>query len=214
MIDHSLLRPDLTSDDILRGCKEAIDYDFVCVCVNPAHVELAARTLSGTNVRVSSVVSFPFGLSTTDAKVTEAQIALSQGAREIDMVMNYSALRSGQLRFVEEDIRRVVDAAKAHHKDTIVKVILENCYLTERQKIDACTTAVQAHADFVKTSTGFGAGGATVDDVRLMRRTVGPKIGVKAAGGIKTLEQALRMVDAGATRIGTSSSIPIIEAIH
>jgi len=213
MIDHSLLRPDLAADAITHGCKEAIDYNFISVCVNPAHVELAAQLLNGTNVRVCSVVSFPFGLSTTDAKVMEAKIALSQGAKEIDMVMNYSALRSGQLHSVEEDIRRVVDAAKAHHKDTIVKVIFENCYLTERQKVDACTTAVQAGVDFVKTSTGFGAGGATVEDVRLMKRTVGPKIGVKAAGGIRTLEQALQMVDAGATRIGTSSSVSIIEAL-
>jgi deoxyribose-phosphate aldolase len=213
MIDHSLLRPDLTYDDILRGCQEARENNFITVCVNPAHVELAANALKGTNVRVCSVVSFPLGLSTTDTKVHEAKMALANGAREVDMVMNYGALRSGQTLLVQEDVRRVVEAAKAFRKEAIVKVILENCYLTKQEKITGCTISVEADADFVKTSTGFGAGGATIDDVRLMRQAVGPKVGIKAAGGVRTIEQAIEMIEAGATRIGTSSSLSIIQSV-
>jgi deoxyribose-phosphate aldolase len=159
------------------------------------------------------VVSFPFGLSTTEAKVQETKIALAHGATEIDMVMNYSALRSNQQQLVREDIKRVVEAAKAVSAKNIVKVILENCYLTDEQKVQACSIVAQAKADFVKTSTGFGAGGATVEDISLMRRTVGPVMGVKAAGGVKTLDQVIQMVEAGATRIGTSSSVYLIQSL-
>jgi len=204
----------MSDDDILQGCREAREYGFISVCVNPAHVELAAKALKGTNVRVCCVVSFPFGLSTTEAKVNETKIALAQGATEIDMVMNYSALRSGKTSFVKEDIRRVVEISKTFHKDTIVKVILENCYLTDQQKITACSSAVEAGVDFVKTSTGYGSSGATVEDVKLMKRTVGDRAGIKVAGGVRTLEQAIQMIEAGATRIGTSSSIAIIQSIN
>lgn len=214
MIDHALLNPSLTNGDILRGCQETRDYGLFAVCVNPANVELAARALRGSNVRVCSVVSFPFGLSTTDSKVYEAKLALSQGAVEIDMVMNYCALRSNQTQIVQDDIRRVVEAAKGVSSGTVVKVILENCYLTDEQKVNACSMAVQAGADFVKTSTGFGTSGATAKDIQLMRHTVGPKMGVKAAGGVRTIEQVMEMINAGATRIGTSSSVSIMHSLE
>lgn len=213
MIDHALLSPNLTNGDILRGCQEAREYGLFSVCVNPAHVQLAARTLRGASVRVGCVVGFPFGLSTTDCKVFEVRTVLAEGAVEIDMVMNYSALRSNQIQFVRDEIRRVVEAAKGVSGRVVVKVILENCYLTDDQKVEACSLAVQAGADFVKTSTGFGAGGATVEDVKLMRRTVGPRMGVKAAGGVRTIEQAMEMIGAGATRIGTSSGISMLQSL-
>jgi deoxyribose-phosphate aldolase len=160
------------------------------------------------------VVSFPFGLSTTEAKVHEARTVLGQGAEEIDMVMNFSALRSGNADAVMTDMKSVVDEAKRALSNAVVKVILENCYLTEAEKIQGCQLAVRAGADYVKTSTGFGKGGATVDDVKLMRKTVGPEVGVKAAGGIRTLEQTLAMIEAGANRIGTSSSVSILESLR
>lgn len=165
-------------------------------------------------MKVCSVLSFPFGLSTPDAKASEARCVLALGAQELDMVMNFSALRSGDADLVLRDIRAVVDQAKRFSKTVVVKVILENCYLSDEQKKLACILAVKGEADYVKTSTGFGAGGAAVQDVRLMRATVGPKFGVKAAGGIKTLDQALTMIEAGANRIGTSSSVSIIESMR
>jgi len=212
MIDHSLLNPTLTEQDIKKGCQEAIQYGFAAVVVNPSHVPIVARELKKSAVRVCSVISFPFGLSTTADKVHEARTALDQGAEEIDMVMNFSALRSGHSDLVLEEIRAVVQEARRRQGKT-VKVILENCYLTQSEKIEACQLTVQAGADFVKTSTGFGKSGATVDDVRLMRKTVGPKFGVKAAGGIRTAEQALQMIDAGANRIGASASVSMIESL-
>lgn len=214
MIDHALLSPNVTRGDILRGCKEAKQLGLFSVCVNPAHVQLAARALEGSNVRVCSVVSFPFGLSTTDSKIHEARMALADGAVEIDMVMNNVALRSNQALLVREDIAGVVQAAKAVKSRTVVKVILENCYLTDEQKVEACRIAVQAGADFVKTSTGFGTGGATVKDVQLMSRTVGPEVGVKAAGGVRSVEQVMQMIEAGATRIGTSSSVAVMRSLE
>jgi len=214
MMDHSLLRPTLTLDDIRRGCKETIQYGMAAVLVNPVHVNLASKLLGDSAVKVCGAISFPFGLSTTDVKVYETRTALAQGAREIDLVMNFCALRSGDTEFVLNDVASVVREAKQSSGDVIVKVILENCYLTDAQKTEACHLAVKAGADFVKTSTGYGAGGATVEDVRLMKKTVGPKIGVKAAGGIRTLDQALAMIEAGANRIGTSASISILESLR
>jgi deoxyribose-phosphate aldolase len=213
MIDHSLLHPSLTTEDIEKGCAEAIKYRFAAVVVNPAHIPVIARTLQASPVKVCSVISFPFGLSPPEVKAQEAKTVLGEGAREIDMVMNFSALRSGHPDIVQNDIGAVVNEAKGFSKDVIVKVILENCYLSEEQKKQACTLAAQAGADYVKTSTGFGTSGATVEDVRLMRKTVGKELSVKAAGGIRTLDQALAMIEAGANRIGTSASVSIIEAL-
>ena len=213
MIDHSLLHPSLTNEDIKKGCAEAVRHGFAAVVVNPAHIPLVAKALQGSRVKVCSVISFPFGLSPSVIKAHETRAVLAEGAQEIDMVMNFSALRSGYADVVRSDIKAVVDEAKRFSKSVIVKVIFENCYLSEEQKKQACTLSVESGADFVKTSTGFGTGGATVDDVRLMRKAVGEKLGVKAAGGIKTLDQALSMIEAGANRIGTSASVSIIEGL-
>jgi deoxyribose-phosphate aldolase len=213
MIDHSLLNPSLTTDDIMKGCVEGLRYGFAAVVVNPAHIPIAAKVLHGSPVKVCSVISFPFGLSPSEVKAHETRTVLAEGAQEIDMVMNFSALRSGHAAIVQSDIRTVVKEAKQFSKGVIVKVILENCYLSDEEKTQACRLAAEAGADYVKTSTGFGKGGATVEDVRLMRKTVGEKLGVKAAGGIRTLDQAMAMIDAGANRIGTSASVSIVEAI-
>jgi len=213
MIDHSLLSPSLTDDDIEKGCQDALKYGFAAVVVNPSHTPIVARELRGSAVKVCSTISFPFGLSTTYTKIHETRIALEQGAQEIDMVMNFSALKSGHVDFVLEDIKGVVNEARQAEEKVIVKVILENCYLSESEKREACHLTLRAGADYVKTSTGFGKSGATEADVRLMREVVGPKFGVKAAGGIRTLEQALQMIHAGANRIGASASVSIVEAL-
>jgi deoxyribose-phosphate aldolase len=214
MIDHSVLRPDSTEKDVEKACSLAIDLGLAAVVVNPAHISTVAANLKGSAVKACSVISFPFGLSTTEAKVAETKSVLAQGAEEIDMVMNFSALRSGKENYVLNDIRSITDLARSGAKKVVVKVILETCYLNETEKKQACLLAVEGGADFVKTSTGFGSAGATVEDVRLMRETVGPKIGVKAAGGIRTAEQAIQMIEAGANRIGTSSSLSILEAMR
>jgi len=213
MIDHSILNPSVTDADIEKGCREASQYGFAAVVVNPSHVPIVARRLKGSTVKACSVISFPFGLSATVVKRLEARTAVEDGAEEIDMVMNFSALKSGRSELVLDDIKRVVQEARGSYGKVIVKVILENCYLTQDEKRLACQLVVRAGADYVKTSTGFGKGGATVEDVRLMREVVGPKFGVKAAGGIRTLEQALSMIEAGANRIGASSSVSIIESL-
>ena len=213
MIDHSLLHPSLTSEDIRKGCAEGLKYGFAAVVVNPVHIPMVAKVLQGSPVKVCSVLSFPFGLSPSAVKAHEANAVLAEGAQEIDMVMNFSALRSGEPDIVRNDIMAVVGEAKRFSKDVVVKVILENCYLSEEQKIQACALAAEAGADYVKTSTGFGTGGATDEDVRLMRKAVGQNLGVKAAGGIRTLDQALGMVEAGANRIGTSASVSIVESL-
>lgn len=213
MIDHSLLNPSVTDEDIKKGCGEALKYGFAAVVVNPSHVPIVTRELKSSTVKVCSVISFPFGLSTTADKIHETRTALEQGADEIDMVMNFSALKSGHSELVLNDIKGVVQEARRTQRSVIVKVILENCYLTQNEKREACRLTLQAGADFVKTSTGFGKSGASVEDVRLMREVVGPKFGVKAAGGIRTLEQALQMFDAGANRIGASASVFIIESL-
>lgn len=212
LIDHTVLKPETTVAQVRQLCDEALRHKFASACVNPAFVPLVAEMLRGSSVKVCSVAGFPLGATTTDAKVFEAQEAIQHGAQEIDMVMNVGALKSGDESMVEDDIRRVADAC--HRGHAICKVILENCLLSHEEKVRACKIAVDAGADYVKTSTGFNAGGATVEDVALMRALVGPKIGVKASGGIRTLEDVKKMVAAGATRIGTSSGVKIMQEVR
>ena len=209
VIDHTILKPEATSAQIRQLCEEALHFGFASACMNPFYVPLAAELIRGSAVKVCTVAGFPLGATTTDAKVFEAQEAIQHGAQEIDMVMNVGALKSGDHEAVEDDIRRVTDAC--HRGKAICKVILESCLLTREDKIRACQIAMRAGADYVKTSTGFNSGGATVEDVELMRATVGPKMGVKASGGIRSYEDVLKMVAAGATRIGTSSGVKIVE---
>lgn len=210
LIDHTLLRPEATRDDILRVCREARQYGFASVCVNPCWVPLAASELRGSAVKVCTVAGFPLGATSTESKMAETAAALRVGAQEIDMVINVGALRSADLDTVKRDIQAVADTC--HQAGAIVKAILETALLDDKQKAVACTLALMARADFVKTSTGFGPAGATAHDVALMRQVVGPEMGVKAAGGIRTLADFRTMVAAGATRIGASSSIAIVEA--
>jgi len=212
MIDYTLLKPVATVEDIKRLCEEARDYQFASVCINPILVPLASRLLSNSSVKVSTVIGFPLGASTTETKVFETRNVIKNGAQEIDMVMNLGAFKSRAYDLVRADIKAVVDATKATgiSSDIIVKVILETCYLDQEEIIIACNLARDAEADFVKTSTGFAAGGATLEDVSLMRKTVGREIGVKASGGINTFIKALDMLDAGANRIGTSSGVAIV----
>jgi deoxyribose-phosphate aldolase len=212
LIDHTLLRPEATRADILQLCREARDYNFASVCVNGYWVPLAAAELAGSDVKVCTVVGFPLGATSTEAKVAETEGALRAGAQEIDMVQNIGALRGGDDQAVEEEIALL--AAVCHRAGAIVKVILETALLDDDQKTTACLLAKAAGADFVKTSTGFGPSGATVHDVELMRRTIGPVMGVKASGGIRTLDDLNNMVAAGATRIGSSSGVKIVEAAH
>jgi deoxyribose-phosphate aldolase len=209
MIDHTLLKPDATPDQIAQLCFEARKFGFASVCVNPAWVKLCAQLLQGSPVKVCSVVGFPLGATAPEAKAFECQNAIEQGATEIDMVINIGALKARDLELVARDIRGVV--AAAHARGAIVKVIIEAVLLTDEEKTIACLLAKEAGADFVKTSTGFAGGGATVHDVELMRRVVGPELGVKAAGGVRTHEDAERMVQAGATRIGASAGVKIIQ---
>lgn len=207
-IDHTLLKPDATAADIDRYCAEAKKFGFAAVCVNPVWVKRAAESLRGSNVVVASVVGFPLGAQTTDIKVLEARRALRDGAKEIDMVMNVGALKSGDQPAVKQDIARVAEAC--HEARAVLKVILETGLLTDEEKVIASKLARAARADFVKTSTGFGPGGATPFDVALMREAVGPAMGVKASGGVRTREQAEAMIAAGATRIGASAGIAIV----
>lgn len=209
LIDHTLLKPDATETMVRRLCAEARQYGFAAVCVNPIYVKLAAEELKGSQVRVVTVVGFPLGATFTEVKVRETALAVAAGAAEIDMVIDLGALKDGCLRRVEEDVAAVVREAAAG--GATVKAILETALLTEEEKVTAARLAVAAGAAFVKTSTGFGPGGATVDDVRLLKQTVGDKAGVKAAGGIRTAEAALAMVAAGASRIGTSAGVAIME---
>ena len=206
-IDHTLLKADATRSDIERLCAEASQFKFIAVCVNPCWVSLACQLLQGSNVKVVAVVGFPLGACLTSVKAFETREAISLGASEIDMVLNIGALKSGDEVFVFEDIRAVVDAAKPHE----VKVILETALLTDAEKVKACQIARKAGAAFVKTSTGFSKSGATLEDVRLMRQTVGSSMGVKASGGIRSKKDALAMLEAGANRLGTSASVLICE---
>lgn len=212
MIDHTLVKPTATKDDVIKLCWEAEKYGFCCAVVNPTFVSLARHMLEAADVKVCSTVGFPFGVTLPEVKALEARKILEKGAEEIDMVMNVSALKSKEYDTVKKDIEAVVNV-KRLHKDVIVKVIIETAWLTNEEKVTACKLAKEAGADFVKTSTGFFGGKATVEDVRLMRQTVGKDMGVKAAAGIRTLKDALAMIEAGASRIGTSTAIAIIEEI-
>jgi deoxyribose-phosphate aldolase len=207
-IDHTLLKPDATAADIDRLCDEARRYEFAAVCVNPTWVKRCAHNVRGSSVRVASVVGFPFGASTTEIKAHEARRAIRDGAREIDMVINIGALRSGDYDLVRQDVEKVADACR--DAGALCKVILETALLTDEEKVVASHLAKLAKADFVKTSTGFGGGGATAHDVLLMREAVGPKLGVKASGGIRSADDAREMIAAGATRIGASASVHIV----
>jgi deoxyribose-phosphate aldolase len=209
MIDHTLLKPDATRKDIEQLCREAADYKFATVCVNPTWVAACAQLLRGTGVLVTSVVGFPLGATTPDVKHYETRRAIFDGAREIDMVINIGALKSGDLRLVERDIEAV--ASPCREVGAVSKVIIEAALLTDEEKITACTLAKAAGADFVKTSTGFASGGATAADVALMRRVVGEQMGVKAAGGVRDLEGLKAMVAAGATRVGASAGVRIVQ---
>jgi deoxyribose-phosphate aldolase len=212
LIDHTLLKPGATKDDVKRLCEEAKKYGFWSVCVNPTYVSLATEILGETDVKVCSVVGFPLGATTPEVKALEAERAVNDGASETDMVINVGALKSRDYRLVKEDIRKVVERAKAR-KNTVVKVIIEAGLLTDDEKVLACRLVKESGADFVKTSTGFNAPGATVKDVKLMRSVVGSDFGVKASGGIRTYRDAAKLVEAGANRIGTSSGIAIIEEV-
>ena len=210
-IDHTNLKAYASKEEIKKLCDEAKKYGFYAVCVNPYRVKDAAEFLKGTEIKIASVVGFPLGATFTEAKVQETIMAINNGANEIDMVINIGALKDADYQFVEKDIREVVNAA--HSAGAIVKVIIETCYLTDEEKRKACELAKKAGADFVKTSTGFGTAGAKVEDVKLMREVVGDGMGVKAAGGIHTAQEAIEMIKAGATRIGASRSVQIVESL-
>lgn len=208
LIDHTILKPEASMDDIRKLCIEAKEYNFYSVCVNSAYVNVAYNFLLHSNVKVCSVVGFPLGAMIKEAKAYEAKFAVDSGAEEIDMVINIGLLKSGKIDLFERDIKKVREACKA----SVLKVIIETCLLDDKEKILACKIAKEYGADFVKTSTGFSTGGATEHDVELMRKTVGDKIGVKASGGIKTYEDAIKMINAGANRLGTSSGIAIMKS--
>ena len=209
MIDHTLLKPDATADQIAQLCFEARKYHFASVCVNPTNVKLCSDLLKGSDVEVCTVIGFPLGATSTEVKAFETQNAIDHGATEIDMVINIGALKAGDNDLVARDIQEVVKVA--HKAGAIVKVIIETALLTDEEKVIASLLAKEAGADFVKTSTGFSSGGATVHDVALMRKAVGPELGVKAAGGIHSQEEAKQMIAAGATRLGASAGVKIIQ---
>ncbi|MDM5156507.1 deoxyribose-phosphate aldolase [Bacillus sp. DX1.1] len=207
LIDHTLLKPDTKKAAIVTLCEEAKQHDFASVCVNPTWVETAAEILKGTDVKVCTVIGFPLGASTPETKAFETKDAIEKGATEVDMVVNIGALKDKNDELVERDVRAVVEAAKGK---ALVKIIIETCLLTDEEKVRACELSVKAGVDFVKTSTGFSTGGATVEDVALMRKTVGPKIGVKASGGVRNGQDMDAMVEAGASRIGTSAGVALV----
>ncbi|PEJ35933.1 deoxyribose-phosphate aldolase [Peribacillus butanolivorans] len=206
LIDHTLLKPEIKKEDIIKLCEEAKEFGFASICVNPTWVAKSAEILHDTDIKVCTVIGFPLGANTPETKAFETKNALENGATEIDMVINIGALKDKNDELVERDIRSVVEAV---NKKTIVKVIIESCLLTDEEKVRACEISVKAGADYVKTSTGFSLHGATVEDVALMRRSVGPNIGVKASGGVRNLKDIEAMVEAGATRIGSSSGVQI-----
>lgn len=209
LIDHTILKATATQQDVAKICQEAIKYDFKSVCINPSNVELAKKLLEGSNVLVCTVIGFPLGANTIRIKELETEDAVKHGADEIDMVINVARAKEQDFKYIEEEIKRVVKAANGR----LVKVILETCYLTDDEIVGASLAAKHAKADFVKTSTGFGTGGATVHHVSLMRKTVGEAMGVKASGGVRSLEDVLKMVEAGATRIGASSGVEIMNNV-
>lgn len=210
IIDHTILKPDTTKEMVKKVCDEAKNYKFASVCVNPYYVKFVKEQLEGTGIKVTSVIGFPLGCTPKEVKAFEAERAIADGADELDMVINIGALKDKEYEIVKEDIKAVVDAAKGK---AIVKVIIETCLLTEEEKIVACKLAKEAGAHFVKTSTGFSSGGAIIEDVKLMRETVGKDMGVKASGGVRDIKKAKAMVEAGATRIGASSSVVIVKGI-
>lgn len=211
IIDHTLLKPEATKEMIEKLCSEAKEYNFFSVCVNPYYVKTAKEELEGSNVKIATVIGFPLGSTPKEVKAFEASEAIKNGADELDMVINIGALKDGDYTTVEEDIKAVVNEAA---DNALVKVIIETCLLDDEEKKKACEIARAAGADFVKTSTGFSTGGATVEDVKLMREVVGEDLGVKASGGIRDYETAKKMVEAGASRIGASSSIEIAKAMN
>lgn len=210
MIDHTLLKADARRDQVQQLCKEAKEYNFASVCVNPTWVRFASEQLIGSEVKVCTVIGFPLGATTPETKAFETQNAIENGAGEVDMVINIGALKDGNNELVEKDIKAVVDAAKGK---ALTKVIIETSLLTDEEKVRACQLAVQAGTDYVKTSTGFSTGGATVEDIKLMRETVGPDLGVKASGGVRNTADAKMMIEAGATRIGASSGVAIVNGL-
>lgn len=212
MIDHTLLSATATVEDIRQLCQEAIKYKFAAVCVNPIFVPMAVKVLKGSSVKVATVVGFPLGADTTETKAYQTRQLVKEGAQEIDMVMNISAFKSKAYDLVKADIKAVTDAARISSLGAaaLVKVIIETCYLTEEEIVKACQLSIEAGADFVKTSTGFGTAGAKPEHVSIMRKTVGREMGVKASGGVRSLEDAIEVVNAGANRIGTSSGVAIV----
>ena len=208
LIDHTALKPNTNKESILKLIAEAKTYDFASVCVNPCWVALAHQELKNTDVKVCTVIGFPLGANTTEVKVFETKDAIEKGAQEIDMVINIAMLKDKEYDYVENEIHQIVEVAK---DKAIVKVIIETCLLTDEEKIKACELSQKAGADFVKTSTGFSTGGATVHDIALMRKTVGAEMGVKASGGVHTHEEALAMVESGATRIGASAGVKLLK---
>lgn len=209
-IDHTLLKPDATSAQIEKLCQEAREHEFFSVCINSYYVKKAVQLLNGSSVKVCTVVGFPLGASTMETKRFEAMKAVAEGAREIDMVLNISAVKSGDWQYALDDMSSL--AQVCHQQGALLKVILETCLLTQEEKIKACELALKAKVDFVKTSTGFSIGGATIEDVKLMRSIVG-NMGVKASGGIRNAESARLMIEAGATRLGTSASVEIVKGL-
>lgn len=207
-LDHTVLKPESTDLDIQKACFDAKEYNFKAVCIQPMWVKYTSDMLKGTDVNTCTVIGFPLGANTSDVKAYEAKQAVEDGAVEVDMVINIGAIKSEDFSLVHDDIKAVVDAVKGK---AIVKVIIETCLLTENEKIRACEISKRAGADFVKTSTGFSTGGATVADIKLMRETVGKEMGVKASGGVRSIEDAKAMIEAGATRIGTSNGVAIID---
>lgn len=208
IIDHTALKADARPEEIIKICREAAQHKFASVCINPCYVSLCAKELRGSNVKVCTVIGFPLGASSSEVKSFEANRAIEDGATEVDMVINIGMLKAGELDYVRRDIEAVVNASKGK---AIVKVIIETCLLNVEEKVVVCKIAKAAGANFVKTSTGFSTSGATPEDIRLMRETVGPDLGVKASGGVRTYDDVIKMIEAGATRIGASASIKIIE---
>lgn len=211
-IDHTLLKPEATLAQVEKLCQEARENNFMSVCINSYFVKSAVQFLNGSSVKVCTVVGFPLGASTMETKRFEAMKAVAEGAKEIDMVLNISAAKSGDWQYVLDDMSSL--AQVCHQQGAILKVILETCLLTDEEKKKACELAVKAKVDFVKTSTGFSTGGATIEDVKLMRSVVGPQMGVKASGGIRNTETAKAMIEAGATRLGTSASVDIVKGLN
>ncbi|MFJ5765934.1 deoxyribose-phosphate aldolase [Lysinibacillus sp. NPDC093210] len=210
MIDHTLLKAEATKEQIEKLCAEAKEFSFASVCVNPTWVKYCSELLQNSDVLVCTVIGFPLGANTPAVKAFEAKDAIANGAQEVDMVINIGALKAQNFEQVQADISAVVEAAKG---SALVKVIIETCLLTEEEKVKACELSVAAGADYVKTSTGFSTGGATAEDIALMRKTVGPELGVKASGGVRSLEDMQKMVEAGATRIGASSGVAIMKGL-